>query len=147
MEPLNLKSVQMWLNALRSSDYPQGKGFLHSIDESNISNHSTFAIGHDSYCCFGVACNIYHKFFIFEEEEYSSISKKFLSDDQLLYSYGEETLYLPDIVRRWLGLTDNTGSFGDRGDSLMSMNDRGYSFEELADFIETKPKGLFVKNY
>lgn len=150
-EPLNLKPIELWLEALRSKQYIQGNGLLHFIDESNISKDSFFARGHDNYCCFGVACDVYLKYFGNWEnnlnEHFSPLSKKFLSDDGMIYAYDGETLYLPDKVRKWLGLNSNSGTFNDGQDSLMSMNDRGYSFSEIADFIATNPKGLFRENY
>jgi hypothetical protein len=46
-------------------------------------------------------------------------------------------------VREWVGLQHDDGS-SKYEDSLTDLNDGGKTFEEIADFIESQPKGLLV---
>jgi hypothetical protein len=49
-----------------------------------------------------------------------------------------------EIVQEWVGLKDTTGRSQEES-SLVDLNDdEGYTFEEIALFIESEPKGLLV---
>ena len=39
---------QQWITALRSGNYPQGRGYLRRIDDD----------GKEGYCCLGVLCEL-----------------------------------------------------------------------------------------
>ena len=79
------------------------------------------------YCCLGVACDI------------SGLGKW----DGFHYSIGSEHRAgeLPTLVRDALGLRACNGSF--REGCLTNLNDSGKTFAEIADIIESRPKGLF----
>lgn len=75
------------------------------------------------YCCLGVACAI------------SPLDRK---------TWVHECT-LPWEVMDWLGIRDSQGEFGEAfGEALTILNDdKGLSFEEIADIIESEPAGLF----
>jgi hypothetical protein len=69
--------------------------------------------------------------------------------DEAEYSIGTTYYgtYLPKVVKDWVGLMDCSGSFirKNKETSLADLNDSGrYSFEKIADLIESKPKELFT---
>ena len=109
-----------WVEALRSGQYQQGTGGL-----CGIYNH---------HCCLGVACRIF-------QEEVGGLQIK-LNSRHKYFAFDIDSAYLPNKVRSWLGLTNRDGDF--KGGSLASLNDRGSSFKEIADVIESEPDGLFV---
>jgi hypothetical protein len=77
----------------------------------------------DKFCCLGVACDI-SKLGEWSGNEYMDNEKS-----------------LPGMVTDWLGLTSGMGIF--YNGCLSELNDEGYSFEKIADIIESEPEGLF----
>jgi hypothetical protein len=103
-----------WLEALRSGQYVQTTGALCHTGDSG-----------DSFCCLGVLCNLRaeeSKTLYWEEAGvYPWMSLTFQGADGLP----------PTSVFKWAGLERFDA------DTLASMNDdRGYSFEEIADWIQ-----------
>lgn len=51
----------------------------------------------------------------------------------------------PDEVVSWVGMASDYGNFvGEAGsDNLTTINDSGKTFKQIADIIESNPKGLF----
>lgn len=113
-----------WAKALNSGEFKQSKDRLCSFT---------------GYCCLGVACEIFRRI------EGDHLLPK--TDCGLHCQYGvygdRSTDWLPLIVKRWLGLFNNIGSFKDG--SLMQMNDEGKSFAEIAKIIANPPEGLLAK--
>lgn len=111
------RSVKLWLEALRSGKYEQGKDQL-------VEGQP----GEERYCCLGVACAVYNKH-----------HKKKVD----LYS-GEQFALRMDkkVVKQWLGLRTTLGHCN-AGYTLTRLNDRGTSFSKIADIIESEPEGLF----
>jgi hypothetical protein len=115
-----------WVRALRSGEYRQGsESFLRVVGKN----------GDRSYCCFGVLCELYLR-------EYPNYFWE--SPD---YSKGEiaDTLFgipnvLPVPVFKWARLGTSIGPVlgYDKEDiiTLAVLNDKGYSFQSLADIIE-----------
>lgn len=117
------------IKALRSGEYRQTQGRLGRIHGD----------GSTSYCCLGVACEVYaktHKNFQIEPLRYDSYD--------IFKTYGpkKDRYGLPDEVKKWLGFKDSSGGFGKDG-SLIDLNDSGKTFAEIADVIESEPEGLF----
>ncbi len=109
-----------WVEALRSGKYEQGKYIL---AKENLS-------GTYSFCCLGVAAHI-------------------LGEPEDLLSAYSTLRDLPDIMDAY-GLIDDAGACyvknteGEGYDGcLAELNDDGFTFEEIADIIESDPKGLF----
>ena len=79
----------------------------------------------DRFCCLGVACDISG---LAEWEEGNR--------------YLEEKETLPQQVRDWLGLENAAGGY--IASSLSNLNDTRVSFDEIADMIESEPRGLLA---
>jgi len=116
------KNAEGWVSELESGNWKQATEFLRS---------------ENGYCCLGVACEMYRK----EHSENCYWSEN---------ENGSFTFYvggvfaereLPEQVRDWLGLSDDVGTYGEN--SLAKRNDRGNSFQEIAEIIRSEPKGLF----
>ena len=111
--------AQRWIQALRSGEYKQGKSFLRLGEE---------------YCCLGVLCSL-----AFEEDP--SLGKWELVPDSSIHTasttFDHTNIDLPVSVRRWAGLKERRGQFPKEEDpSLTARNDRGDTFEEIAQVIE-----------
>jgi len=98
-----------WISALRSGKYKQ----------TNNTLKNSFG-----YCCLGVLCDIS------EVSEWDSYNE-----------YENNNMFLPESVKEWAGMSSDVGKFpdsdGPRYSTLMSKNDSGSSFNEIADLIET----------
>lgn len=107
---------QLWLDALRSGEYEQGAGRLHS---------------EGGFCCLGVLCDLYAK------ENGASWTQP-TSDEPNDYGMNGEYVYLPKDIAQWA----NINQFGVivRGDhnhiDLADMNDKGQTFVEIAEAID-----------
>ena len=108
---------KIWVEALRSGKYEQGRATL-------------FADG--KFCCLGVACDLF-------AEEFGL----HVSENRGRRSYNGRSAYLPDPLCDALGLADIGGEY--IGHSLTDLNDRGATFAEIADIIESEPEGLIVE--
>ena len=78
----------------------------------------------ESYCCLGVACEL-------------------AIDSGIISSYESTDNGLPEEVQNALGLRFSIGVYG-KNTSLAGINDKGATFNEIADIIESEPGGLFV---
>jgi len=125
------KNGLKWIAALRSGKYKQTR---EALEDKN------------GFCCLGVACKL-------AEEE--GVVERFTNN--LYISYGkirehynfkeENSSYLPSFVMDWLCLRSPSGDLVQApGESLASMNDRGASFEEIANTIEKFADVLFDQN-
>lgn len=116
---MNQEIKEMWVAALRSGEYEQGRRQLCSID--------------GKMCCLGVLSDLYIK--ITGQAKWADDGTTFLWDN------GEEKLVLPDPVRAWAGLASNNPMVGSH--TLSTYNDgvnaagvRPHSFADIADLIE-----------
>lgn len=110
-----------WVEALRSGEYKQGKGFL-TID--------------GKYCCLGVACEL-----AVADGVPVTVQKGFTT------VYDGTSVLLPESVQKWLGLSVDNGSYvagNHRQTDLAKRNDDGVKFARIADIIESEPKGLLA---
>lgn len=124
----------LWVAALRSGEYRQGRGKLTLATQDGYS-----------HCCLGVACEVARANGVDLEVE--------PGPDGFSLFYGEpgepfrDELYLPEPVREWLGLDSERGSLDPDVDLatehryfryLSSLNDSaGYDFNQIADVIES----------
>lgn len=112
----------LWIEALRSGDYKQGRNQLRRDDK---------------FCCLGVACEVY-------EKHVGGLDIHAMNDGVISgrvdYSYDGEYSGWPNVVRDWalgsLGLT--TLDENELTAKLMNLNDGGHSFDEIADILESK---------
>lgn len=109
---------KLWVKALRSGKYKQTQESLQ--DE----------IG---YCCLGVLCDVY------ERKTGKTLPRN--EDGELVGSALDNER---KVVRKWAGLITTQGVFYSSTNSLVDMNDRGMTFKEIADVIESEPDGLFL---
>ena len=117
---------RVWVEALKSGEYVQGRNAL--CQKNGDSSE---------YCCLGVACEISGL------GEFVPKSKS--TPNAFTFVTGRKTahhLVLPKVVRDWLGLRICDGSYHGNGISMVTLNDRGMSFRDLADIIESEPEGL-----
>ncbi|UBF29935.1 hypothetical protein K9N68_37630 (plasmid) [Kovacikia minuta CCNUW1] len=126
----------IWVEALREGQYTQGQGYLRMEDTDEGE-------GCFCYCCLGVGLDLMD----------SSKWKK----ESHIYSYPSHFRnfngYPPPEFFDWLGVPDNRdfndGFYVENENGmnhaqladewwrvLASMNDKGYTFEEIADWIE-----------
>lgn len=110
-----------WVAALRSGQYAQGRA--HLCKESK-------------HCCLGVACEL-------AIADGVEIERKICNTT--LVRFNGNSGAMPLAAMSWLGLREPDGSLKD-GRSLASLNDQGYSFEALAQIIESNPEGLFAED-
>lgn len=123
------KNAKLWVEALRSGKFKQTTGRL-------------AAKGH-KFCCLGVACEVAIANGVKVKKE-----KPESDDGDIMYDGSDDVL--PVSVQKWLGLKNIAGTFAHQLEefpnmfSLIDMNDTGHmKFKEIADVIESKPKGLF----
>lgn len=116
---MNSYIKQLWVNALRSNEYSQGKGCLQGTDE-----------GIHGFCCLGVLCDLYAKETGTEWECVSYTGH---------YVFMGETAYLPEEVQEWAGLNSHFPRVRNaKGNlqELVTLNDNGTTFTEIAQMIE-----------
>ena len=108
------KIKKKWLKALRSGEYAQCKKVL----VNNI----------DEFCCLGVLCDISDKgeWIDPKSKDNHYIGKWHYELDK----YDEDWAELPAGISTWSEINP------DEEVTLTRMNDAGYSFKEIADYIE-----------
>ena len=136
MSEYQKENRELWIEALRSGEFTQGVGALRNPD--------------DTRCCLGVACDVYKramgigKWMVDADEPGSRYF--IVADYRGRHERG--TGALPNVVREWLGLRTEDGSYqmreadGEFGhfSSLVTDNDtRHKTFAEIADIIEAGP--------
>lgn len=134
----NIENVKKWIAALRSGEYKQGTGSLHSAGAEGEP---------DTYCCLGVAT-------VVAMADGCPIQRK-TKPDCGSYAYYETdpkanvSGILPPAVVKWLGLEgrdetegsvvfDNeAGHYGKEVRDAISANDvKRWSFDQIADKLE-----------
>ena len=115
---MKAKIADLWIKALRSGDYKQGRGQL----EDNKGR----------FCCLGVLCDLAIKDGVKINREIGHYNN--------LFTYDTNTGSLPDKVMKWSGLKTSDGTYKYYSDTIRALwrhNDEGrMSFEEIADIIE-----------
>lgn len=127
---MNIDNMRLWVAALRSGLYEQGREYLH---ESTDDDHT--------YCALGVACEVAD---LRVEEDVK------WTRDTIIYKYGAEMhdMMAPIELAEWLGipyqyyLPDRCGDVQVTDDQghvryVSYLNDAGKSFDQIADLIES----------
>ena len=83
------------------------------------------------YCCLGVMCDVYR--------EETGVELELNSDGDINGGHLADQVG----VKEWVGLKSSNGR-SRYNTSLVTMNDEGKTFLEIADFIESEPEGLLV---
>ena len=118
---MNKDVKQLWIEALESGNYNQGRNKLRQGD---------------SYCCLGVLCKLAVKAGVTVEAKNTKLHLR-----TSIYNYSGENEELPWEVIEWAGLEDanpciNKEYFLDRQElTLAELNDGGRSFIEIAAII------------
>lgn len=112
-ESMNQEIKQRWVEALRSNQYQQTKGFLHDD------------IG---FCCLGVLCDLAVQDGVIEE---TSVN------DGDYFCYDTESTLLPYEVVEWARLSSKDPKVVNNGETTLStLNDNGNSFISIAEVID-----------
>ena len=111
---MNPRIKQLWINALRSGSYQQGRGRLR---------------GEDGFCCLGVLCDLHPR-----------SRSEWKQHDGNWSSFGHHVHYPPLKIWEWAGALDRKRMPVRPAEEieLAKMNDRGASFNDIADFVEQR---------
>ena len=122
------ENTKKWIAALRSDDFKQTTSCLRDFD------------GH---CCLGVACEVYRR--EAGEGHWNKEYTQFRTEYIFMTAEGKYTACLPPIVAKWLGLRSTSGHNKNTLTTLAVMNDEGFSFEEIANALESDIDGFFTE--
>lgn len=103
-----------WVAALRSGEYQQGRNFLRRDN--------------DTYCCLGVLCDLLK----------ADLKIDWKNREFENFSFANRDVFLPGSVSSLAGLESNDPMVTVDGKQrrLSELNDKGYSFPQIADLIE-----------
>lgn len=113
--------AKRWTAALRSGEYEQGHGQLHTRLGSK-----------DKYCCLGVLCELAAQ----ENVVQVTITGGALGGERLYANFGTIS---PEVAKNWAGMRSSCGLINAVPDyqSLVSINDsHKYSFDDIAKIID-----------
>ena len=110
---------KLWIAALRSGKYTQGKGSLCRRDDE----------GNEYHCCLGVLCEV------------AKIKKVFKGKYVVTYGVQGQKTAAPKEAVDFVGLSTSVGEF--YGGALTTLNDSYVGFERIANLIEKEPEWLF----
>ena len=113
-----------WVEALRSGEYKQGKGHL----------RNEVMDAEDTFCCLGVLCDIIPEVqWVRVEEDSNHIQYHIARHEDL-----EDGTVLPRSVASLVGFPDGNPDimYSFNRTTLAEENDKGMTFEEIADLIE-----------
>jgi hypothetical protein len=137
--------AKIWIKALRSGKYKQGKSFLKQFNSK----------GQPKHCCLGVLCELYND--TMKKNHKKTISVKCRDDSHLDYGYvtfANKDDSLPAVVRKWAGIKSEMGTFDyhekdaygifkrTRTKCLADLNDTGKKFSTIADIIEKNVENI-----
>lgn len=117
---MNPAVKQLWVTALRSGEYKQGR---HGLKRGKRGNNT--------YCCLGVLCDIYHK----ETGKGAWVEDDLGNTTSSYSSFAGDSTYLPECVSNWSNLLASDPCFK-YNKHLSTANDDGVSFSEIATLIE-----------
>lgn len=123
---------QLWINALRSGNFPQGKNVL----AYEVPDGITY------YCCMGVFCEILpyvERTVPIKERSFSNIAYMATGDEETVtvlpwIVVDKEELDTNNPTLEYAG-KDRYG-YTSRRISLAELNDSGFTFNQIADMIE-----------
>jgi len=130
VEP-NKKHIALWVAALRSGVYTQGKGYL-----KNVKKHVT-------YCCLGVVCELAKTNGINVTERAYDGANYADDDSSSPFSFNGSVYLMPTEVADWLGLSRNPEMMRELPSGVVEEHSATFwndettlSFTEIADLIE-----------
>jgi hypothetical protein len=114
---VNAKRAKLWVDALRSGEFKQGRRLLRSQ-------------GGGEWCCLAVLCEVYRR----ETGKGEWVSEHAMAPAFVLDGYTERS-YAPPPVAEWMGLRDDGQSHPSSQAKYVRQNETGRSFEQIADSI------------
>lgn len=143
-KPKHRRNVSLLIRNLRSKKWEQSTGALAKEITRFVDGKKTTKIG---YCCLGVASELAPGVIkILQEDNHRFI----FSTEDVPWSTSSVSLIEP--VQDWLGVKRNDPwvlvakdkvkyfkATGDRWYTLINLNDKGYTFEEIADILDDQP--------
>jgi len=110
---MNPQIKQKWVSALRSGEYQQGQYCLRTDN---------------GFCCLGVLCDLYGKENNVEWEPSTHYKNA--------YAFQDMATILPLSVMEWVGVGEGNPPVNGGPFTLGELNDKGFTFNEIADVIE-----------
>jgi hypothetical protein len=136
-----------WVDALRSGQFNQAKGFLRVIEGVADPAEGSVAEIHNSYCCLGVLLDTMSDGWYDDNEDIVTWLEPEPNGDGGYYVMNENvhninddssgTLINEDVAIE-MGLFERTQEF------LSGLNDNGATFAEIADIIEANDIGAIL---
>lgn len=120
---MNKEVKAKWIEALNSGEFVQGRKWM----KRNVD-------GQEQFCCLGVLCELYRG----ENTPEKEMEDLFPMQNERVRL---NTATLPCKVASWAGLPipkEYFDSAGYRYGTLADLNDKGYTFAEIAQVIEEK---------
>jgi hypothetical protein len=129
---------RLWIDALKSGRFRQGKNRLHTVNRLNKT-----AV----YCCLGLACKLANKTGKLKlpktiEEPHNALP---------FIKYDDNGFILPSKIVNLLKLRNPGGNFKKIANvnnlnfsGLVDMNDWGLPFNQIGEYIEANPENVFV---
>lgn len=140
---LNLRAKKLWIEALKSGKFNQGKKRLCTINTPNTDPTNR------SYCCLGVLCEVLiaNKFPItpnikaIQEKSWTAIAKGEEANPCVSYQYEESntSFYFPSSVGKHIGLDDKKAlKLAEMNDGNVSINNpvKPKTFKQIASYIK-----------
>lgn len=110
--------------------------------------HGVLGTPEGGRCCLGVACDVAREYGVIEAPVLAKVRPTPDNTTGEILKYAGHVGNLPPAVQTFFGFTSSSGSYRDSSDedrSLLYDNDgRLLTFAQIADIIESKPKGLFI---
>jgi hypothetical protein len=120
---MNAERAALWVSALRSGEFKQGRKLLRSYDG-------------EKWCCLAVLCEVYRR----ETGNGEWIDKPGMAPAFSLDGYPFRS-YAPPVVAEWMGLNDEEEGKQNSQAYWVRKNENYWSFERIADLI-AKDAGL-----
>lgn len=116
---MNPQIKKRWVDALRSGNYKQTTSVLRNKDEG--------------FCCLGVLCDLVKEEIGLEWTDLRVRPGQSIASQEC-WSIGYNRIALPSRVYEYVGFNSSEPYIN--GTSLTGLNDIGFSFSKIADFIE-----------
>lgn len=122
-------NAQLWVDALRSGDYKQGRYTLTEVRPDGEFD-----------CCLGVACKVAIANGVSVETKQARHPSSTTTLHPFITYGGHQGALVPDSVAKWLGAASSRELA-----SLAPLNDSGsYNFSAIARHIERNAETLFA---
>jgi hypothetical protein len=117
---VNAERAALWVSALRSGEFRQGRKLLRSYDG-------------EKWCCLAILCEVYRR-----ETGNGEWTEKHGMAPAFVVDGRDERSYAPKPVAEWVGIDDEGQT------KYVRKNENYWSFERIADLI-AKDAGLVVE--